>query len=319
MAIKKTTKTKNIDVIDRGGAKTVAKKKSFVKITKIIFAIFSVLWIGGFAYSGLYVKDNYTTQIKESLVVSMFFDLQKDISAQYAELVEKLKDAVNVEKPIQEIFDGIQVAESTTQKVANTTEKASNATGSVKQLSSLAGKFGVDTGSVDKVVSSADKAITDTNNINATINAKISEIENEVILKTQIEVDVMIDKAVTDLVEKNTGALGRIMLNDYGIDSVSPFVPSSWDVAGQIYSDLEKSKISVVDTLIGTVNGYFNYIVWGALILFWAIGFFIWWKVRGIVKNMIAPFIVCPRCGHAFADKRTAMGFLKVFTPWNWI
>ena len=27
---------------------------------------------------------------------------------------------------------------------------------------------------------------------------------------------------------------------------------------------------------------------------------------------------VCPRCGHTFADKRTAVSLLKVLQPWTW-
>ena len=36
------------------------------------------------------------------------------------------------------------------------------------------------------------------------------------------------------------------------------------------------------------------------------------------VKQFISPFIVCPRCGHTFADKRTAMGLIRAFQPWKW-
>jgi len=70
---------KQIEVIDRGGAKTVAKKPSVIKMTKRTFAIVSVIWLLFVAWFPLYVKNHYAGPIKKSMVVSMFFDLQRNI------------------------------------------------------------------------------------------------------------------------------------------------------------------------------------------------------------------------------------------------
>ena len=72
-------KKKEIEVIDRGGAKTVAKKTSLITRTKRIFAIVSVLWLVFITWFPLYVKNTYAGTIKKSMVVSMFFDLQRNI------------------------------------------------------------------------------------------------------------------------------------------------------------------------------------------------------------------------------------------------
>ncbi len=320
MAIKKAkTNKKIIKVEDRGGAKTVAKKASFVAWTKRIFAVFTILWLGGFAYSGWHVKENYTTPIKESMVVSIFFDLQKDISGQYADLMDGLKDSINMEKPIKKAFAAIEISDSITSTVSDTTKKVSNTTSSVKKITSIAGKFGVDTGSVDNVVSKTDNTVAAADSLTAKINSELDRIEKDLIIKTQVEVDVMIDTTVNDLIKKNTGSLGRIMLTNYGVEKVSPVIPSSWDVASKIYKDLEASKISVVETIIATVNTYFGYVFWGLLITYWLIGLLVWLWVRGKVKTALKPFIVCPRCGHAFADKRSIKSILHILTPWNWI
>jgi len=50
----------------------------------------------------------------------------------------------------------------------------------------------------------------------------------------------------------------------------------------------------------------------------WALGLYIWSMINKKYKATIAPFIVCPRCGHAFADKRTAVSMLKMLQPWKW-
>ena len=74
----------------------------------------------------------------------------------------------------------------------------------------------------------------------------------------------------------------------------------------------------MITILTNTVNRYFNYVAWCLVVIFWGIGLIIWLSVFKKVKAIIAPFIVCPRCGHAFADKRTAYGLLKVLKPWTW-
>ena len=66
-------------------------------------------------------------------------------------------------------------------------------------------------------------------------------------------------------------------------------------------------------------NKYFGYVAWGLVIAAWALGLYIWHLIFGKAKAIIKPFNVCPRCGHTYADKRTALGLLKVFQPWKWI
>ena len=73
---------KQIEVIDMDGKKTVAKKASVVKTTKTVFMILSVIWIVFLVWFPLHVKNNYAEPIKKSMVVSMFFDLQRNIQKQ---------------------------------------------------------------------------------------------------------------------------------------------------------------------------------------------------------------------------------------------
>ena len=48
---------KRVDVIDMGGAKTVAKKASFVTWTKRTFTIITVVWLVLVAFVPLYIKN----------------------------------------------------------------------------------------------------------------------------------------------------------------------------------------------------------------------------------------------------------------------
>ena len=115
---------KQIEVIDMGGQKTVAKKTSVVTTTKRIFAIVSVLWIAFIAWFPLYVKDHYSGPIKKSMVVSMFFDLQRNIAEQYEKLLNGIKKSINLEKPIGVAIEKVKMAEGVVDKATDTTAKA---------------------------------------------------------------------------------------------------------------------------------------------------------------------------------------------------
>jgi hypothetical protein len=323
---------KQIEVIDMGGKKTVAKKTSVITTTKRIFAIISVIWIALVVWFPLHVKNTYSGPIKKSMVVSMFFDLQRNIQEQYQKLLDGIKDSINLEKPIGVAIEKVKIVEGGVNKVTDTTAKAKAQTDKVKQetskvskLAGIAGKFGVKTDGVDKAVKSAnqavaaaDKNIAKVDAVADQVNKKLDSVKTELVKVSQTEVDKMIDEAIKHQLDKKSGGLGTTLLTNYGIKHVYPWRPSSWPVATKIYNDLEKSNLGVVQILTSTVNKYFNYVAWGLVIAAWAAGFIVWMLMFKKVKQIISPFIVCPRCGHTFADKRTAMGLIRAFQPWKW-
>ncbi len=323
---------KQIEVIDRGGAKTVAKKQSVITWTKRTFTIVSVIWIALVIWLPLHIKNTYSQPIKKSIVVSMFFDLQRGIVEQYEKLLDGVKDAINLEKPIALAVDQVKVAEKAVGTVTDTTAKAKDATADVKEktsgvkkLTGLASKFGVKTDKVDEAVAKVDKTVAKADNaiasVDATaqkVNQQLDKIKTDLTRVAQAEVDTMIDAAVKSQLDKNSGGLGTTLLTNYGIEHVYPWRPSSWPVATKIYNDLEKSSLSTVQIITSTVNQYFGYIAWGLVIAVWAVGMYIWFLMYKKTKAMLKPFNVCPRCGHTYADKRTALGLLKVFQPWTW-
>ena len=324
---------KEIEVIERGGAKTVAKKTSVITHAKRIFIIVSVIWLAFVAWFPLYVKAHYSGPIKKSIVVSMFFDLQRNIVEQYERLLAGIKDAINLEKPVNIAIQKVKIVEKqvdkvtdTTAKAKDTTAKAKDTTSSVKGLTGLANKFGIKTDAVDNAVAKADNAVDKANaavdkvdNVAKMVNEKLDTVEKELVKVSQIEVDKMIDEAVKKQLDKNSGGLGTTLLTNYGIKHVYPWRPSSWPVAVKIYNDLEKSNVGVVQILTRTVNKYFGYVAWGLVIAAWIAGLYIWSMIGKKYKMVVAPFIVCPRCGHAFTDKkRFAMSLLKIVQPWKW-
>ena len=323
---------KQIEVIDMHGAKTVAKKQSVITMTKRVFAIVSVIWIVFIAWFPLYVKNHYAAPIKKSMVVSMFFDLQRNIAEQYEKMLKGIKDAINLEKPIGIAIDKVKIAENAVGKVTDTTAKAKAQTAKVKQetdkvsaLTGLANKFGVNTSGVDKAVATANQA-TDVANkniakVDATaelVNKKLDSVKTELVRVSQLEFDKLIDTAIKEQLDKASGGLGTTLLTNYGIKNVYPWRPSSWGVATKIYNDLEKSDVHVIKSLTNTVNQNFDFIAWTLVVATWILGFLAWMVAFKKVKMVLSPFIVCPRCGHTFADKRTAMGLLRVFQPWKW-
>ena len=340
-------KKKEVDIIDQGGAKTVKKKKSFVTRIKIIFAVVSLIWIALVIAAPLYVKNTYSQPIKKSIVVSMFFDLQRNIVEQYEKLLDGVKDAINLEKPVafavdkvRMVEDAVDVVTDTTDKAKDVTAQASEATGKVTKttekvgkLSGLANMFGIDTSGVDKALGEVNKGVDQVNegidkandtiakvdNTAALVNEKLDEIETQLTSVLQVQIDDMIDDVIKTQLDKNTGGLGTTLLTNYGIEHVYPWRPSSWPVATQIYDDLAASDVQVITVITGTVDQYFGYVAWGLVIAVWLLGLLIWISIFKKTKAVISPFIVCPRCGHTFTDKRTAYSLLKVVQPWKWL
>lgn len=322
---------KEIEVIDRGGAKTVAKKPSVIKMTKRIFAVVSVIWLLFVIWFPLHVKNTYSGPIKKSMVVSMFFDLQRNIQEQYQRLLDGIKDSINLEKPVAIAIEKVKIVEGGVAKVTDTTAKAKAQTNKVKQetkkvsaITGLANKFGFKTGEIDKAVDETNKAVAGVDKniakvdaVADQVNKKLDSVKTELVKVSQIEVDKVIDEAVKKQLDKKTG-LGTTLLTDYGVKHVYPWRPSSWPVGVKIYNDLEKSNLGVVQILTRTVNKYFGYVAWGLVIAAWALGFLIWGFAFSKVNLFLKPFLVCPRCGHTIADKRTALGLLRAFQPWKW-
>lgn len=340
-------KKKEVEVIDQGGAKTVKKKKSFVTRIKIIFAVVSLIWIALVIAAPLYVKNTYSQPIKKSIVVSMFFDLQRNIVEQYEKLLDGIKDAINLEKPVAFAVDKVRMVEDAVDVVTDTTDKAKDVTAQasdttakvtettekVGKLSGLANMFGIDTSGVDKAlgevnkgvdqvnegIDKANQAIAKVDDTAALVNEKLDEIETQLTSVLQVQIDDMIDDVIKTQLDKNTGGLGTTLLTNYGIEHVYPWRPSSWPVATKIYDDLAASDVQVITVITDTVDQYFGYVAWGLVIAVWLLGLLIWISIFKKTKAVISPFIVCPRCGHTFTDKRTAYSLLKVVQPWKWL
>ena len=323
---------KQVKVIDMGGAKTVAKKASLVKGVKRTFLIVTVVWFILLAWFPLHVKNTYSQPIKKSIVVSMFFDLQRGIVKQYEALLKGVADSINLEKPIAAAVKSVKMAENAVDKVNDATDKAKEKTAAVtektsgvKKLTGLANKFGVKTDGVDKAVADVDdtvakanKTITSVDNTAKLVNEKLDKVQKDLTRVTQTEIDKALDTAIKSALDKNSGGLGTTLLTNYGIEHVYAWRPSSWGVATKIYDDLSKSDVDTITVITRTVDTYFGYVAWGVVIAVWAIGLYLWFLVSKKVKAIIKPFNVCPRCGHTYADKRTALGLLKVFQPWTW-
>ncbi|MBR6838721.1 MAG: hypothetical protein IKM94_04100, partial [Alphaproteobacteria bacterium] len=281
---------KQVEVIDMGGAKTVAKKASVIKGAKRVFAIVSVVWLLFVAMFPLYIKHHYAEPIKKSMVVSMFFDLQRNIQEQYARLLSGIKDAINLEKPVAIAIDKVKIVQTNVNKVNDVTAAAKEKTAAAKaqtdgakKITGLAKMFGVKTDAVDKVIDTADSGIAQANkgiakvdDTTAMVNRQLDKVQTDLVKLTQIEVDKIIDAAIKKELDNASGGLGTTLLTNYGVKHVYPWRPSSWPVGVKIYNDLEKSNLGVVQILTRTVNSYFAYVAWGLVVAGWILGIFIW-------------------------------------------
>ena len=135
-------KKKEIEVIDRGGAKTVAKKTSVVTHARRIFLIVSVLWLAFVVWFPLHVKNKYSDSIKQSTVVAIFYDLQRNVAEQYERMLNGIKNAINLEKPVAFAIDKVKMVETQVNKVTDTTAKAKEQTAKTDIIIGIKSLFG---------------------------------------------------------------------------------------------------------------------------------------------------------------------------------
>ncbi|MDD3668829.1 MAG: hypothetical protein PHX68_00825 [Alphaproteobacteria bacterium] len=297
--------TEDIAVIDRKGATHVARKKSWVAFVKTLFAIFTIGWLALAGYGPVHLKHRYGDDIKKSVVVGLFSDLQSNIAAQYRNLLDTLRREIDLDKPIGYALDKVKLAD----KPAAQLDKA---TAGAKQLTGIAAQFGATNAAVDK-------ALSQTENISKAVNARLDQAKSELARAAQAEIDKALDAQIQKALRAQTGGAGNVLLTDYGAEHVSPWRPSTWSAAVRLYDDLARSSADVVRALTGTADRYFDRIAWGMIGAVWLAGFVVWFFVRRKMKALIAPFIVCPRCGHAFADKRSGVMLLNLLKPWKWL
>ncbi len=294
-----------IAVIDRKGAASVARKKSWVAFVRTLFMIFTIAWLAFAGYGPVHLKNRYGDPIKKSVVVGLFFDLQRNIAAQYQVLLEKIRQEINLDKPIAYALDKVKVADKPVAQL-------NKATADAERLTGIAAQFGVVNAAVDKTLSQ-------TKNVNKTINEQLDRAKADLTRAAQTEIDKALDEQIQKVLRDQTGGAGNVLLADYGVKHVYPWRPSTWPAAVRLYDDLARSSADIVRALTETIDLYFNRIAWGAIAAVWLVGFVVWFFVRRKMKALIAPFIVCPRCGHAFADKRSGLMLLNLFKPWKWL
>ena len=241
---------KEIEVIDRGGAKTVAKKTSIVTHAKRIFLLVTVVWLAFVFMFPLHVKHKYANSIKQSTVVAIFYDLQRNVAEQYEKMLLGIKKAINLEKPVGIAIEKVKMVESKVEKVTDTTAKAKEQTAKVKEqtsgvraLTGLANKFGVKTDAVDNVMDKADGVVDKANaavdkvdNVAKMVNEKLDSVEKELTRVAQTEVDKVIDAAIKSQMDSAVAML----FTKYDIKHVYPWEPSSWPTARKIYAELVK-------------------------------------------------------------------------------
>jgi hypothetical protein len=311
---------KEVKFTERNGEKFIAKKSSWVKKVKMIFLGITIIWFAAAIMIPLRIKDTYSEPIKRSIVVSMFFDLQQGIADQYARLMDGIKGAINLEKPINAAIARVKMAEQPVAQVQQATGQAQQATGAVGRATGLVNRVGVGTGAIDTAVAQVDRAVAQVDNTAALVNTQLARVERELVQTAQFEVNAMIDDAVRNQLDRATGGLANVILAQHNIDSIRPWRPSTWHVSDQIFKEIEESSRSTVQIIMRTVNSYFGYVAWGLVAIAWGAALFVWLMVFKKYKLIVAPFVICPNCGHAFTNKkRLGNALLRFLKPWNWI
>ena len=341
---------KEVKYIERNGEKYIHKKSSWIKKVKMIFLAFTIAWFAVAIMIPLKVKRDHSDDIKRSIVVSMFFDLQQGIAEQYARLLNGIKGAINLEKPINAAIAKVKMAEAgvgnvqnvaqntqnqATQTAQNVNKAQNNAQNTANKVTGALGRVGIGTNNANKAVqnvtggaaniatagvNAATSATAAAINVTQQVNDRLNKVESELVRIAQFEVDQAIDNVVRDQLDRVTGGLSNVLLAQYKTQNIRPWKPSTWKLSNRIYAEIAQSSKSTVDIIMRTIDKYFGYVAWALVIIAWLLAFFIWKSVHSKYKLMIEPFMVCPNCGHAFTNKKRVAGLLlKIVQPWKWL
>ncbi|MCL2369344.1 MAG: hypothetical protein FWC83_01565 [Alphaproteobacteria bacterium] len=313
---------KQIEVNEENlGKKTVAKKASFVKIIKRIAMVFTIVWFAFAGWAPIHVKNTYGADIKRSMVVSMFFDLQRNLNEQYERFLRNAARQINLDRPIAAAIDSIKLVDAQAARAGAATAQATQAADRAQQaagrLGNIAGRVGVNVAPVEQAAQQAAGVATIADDQVARINRELDRMKTDLGRAAQFEIDRAIDEQIRGILNDMTG-LGDTLLQDYGIRTVRPWLPATWPITNQIYRDLEESNLDILTSLTNTINQSFGFVLWGLVFAAWAVAILIWVMVIGKLLKMIKPFNVCPRCGHTYADARSLRGWLRMLAPWNW-
>jgi hypothetical protein len=324
---------KEVKYTERDDAKYVAKKSSWVRKVKIIFLSLTAVWFALAICVPLRVKNTYSGQIKKSIVVSMFFDLQQGIAEQYAKLlggvrdvVGKVKSKVDFDTPVNAAVDKIKLAQAKGDDLQRQSASIRRQLSGLDSTLNAAKKFGIKTGGIDSIAKDVDNLANAAAGEVQKINRQLDDVKSTLRKAAKEEtdkmfdgVDKMVDSEIRGQLDKATGGMSGVLLTKYNVKSIAPWRPSTWPVSAKIYAEIERSSASTVQIIMRTVDGYFGYAAWGLVAIVWAVALLVWFMAFKKVRAVTAPFIVCPNCGHAFSDKRTAAGLLKLFKPWTWL
>ena len=340
---------KEVKYIERDGEKFIHKKTSWVKKVKRIFLAFTIIWFSIVIIVPLKVKRDYSDDIKRSIVVSMFFDLQQGIAEQYARLLNGLRGAINLERPIAAAIARVKMAEAGVGNVQNQAQnvqagaaqaqenvenRAQNVQTTAGRVSGALGRVGITTNTATNVVQNVTDTATNVaatgtgavggaagavDNVTRQVNDRLGRVEADLVRVAQFEIDQAIDGVIRDQLDRATGGLANVILAQHSIDTIRPWRPSTWRISNQIFAEIEQSSRSTVQIIMRTIDKYFIYVAWALVVGAWLIGFILWNMVRKKYKLMIEPFMVCPNCGHAFTNKKRIAGVLmKAVQPWRW-
>lgn len=312
-------KPKEVAIIEHEpGAKYVKRKISWIKWVYIAFAVLSVFWAAFIYYAPLYVKDKYGQQIKKSIVVSMFFDLQRNMQEEYAKLLKGIADKIDLKKPVEYAIDKVKLADKPIAQVEAATAKAQGTVDKASKVSGVLGKLGIQTGAADKVINDATGAVAKVDDVTQKVNAQLDKVKADLEKIAQTQIDQELDKLIKEQLDNYTG-LGTTLLTNYGVQHVMPWKPSTWPITNKIYNDLEKSSLSVVQSLTKLVDQYYDLVMWMLVYATWVGGAIVWFVVLSKIKSLTKPFVICPRCGHTFTDKkRLGAMLLNLLKPWKW-
>ncbi len=275
--------------------KQSSKMKKFAWIVSILWIVLGVIPVCDFFYKN-------SNSIRDFVVIKGVYEATSALNSQYDNLSDELIKNINISKYTSKI----SVPEIKLDSVVEKTEK-------VAKGAAILSSFGV---------KGADK-VADTS---ATLQKQVDKVNNEIKTKTA-EVSKLLEQDLNKALRAELKSFGdtqmqkqlnlsatnykNLLAEKYGI-----FTEAERKVSSAIYSELSKTKTSVVKNIIESINKYYKWVSIAVLVLIVIVGFIPVVILFKIAKLFTDNFTTCPYCKKIFLSKKAKLGIISKFKFW---
>ena len=275
--------------------KVLKQKSTPKKIAKFLIFVWGICVI----VPALYLTCTQSEKMKEFVVVKAVYTVNDVLKTQYESLTSEVLNAVN----INQYTSKIEVPEIDLKQFNEAAEKT-------KKAAATLAKLGIkDASKIEDTTADLQKKF---NNVNAQLQKSADKVrqtlQSDITAALQKELSGFADEQVQKQLGIDPAVYQSLIRQEFGLFSTEKQAATQ-----TIYTALAESQKGLLNGMLGLLDSYFQYVVWGIMALVVILGLvpivIVWW----IAKKLSDNFTECPYCHKVFLSKKAKFNLLKLF------